>query len=106
MADPDIQWEGDSGSTYEYWIYEIGASFKDKPGNYIYAMETETNRWRPIYIGQTERLADRLAGHEKKKCALENGATHVHAHVNIGGEEARRAEETDLIHRWNSVCND
>lgn len=106
MSKPDIHWEGESGRRYGYWIREIGTSFKDKPGNYIYAKETEPNRWRPIYIGQTGSLADRLADHEKEECALENGATHIHAHVNTGGEQARQAEETDLIRRWNTACND
>ncbi|MBI2862614.1 MAG: hypothetical protein HYX89_07330 [Chloroflexi bacterium] len=61
MADPDIKWEGASGKAYGYWIHLIGTEFKDEPGNYIYAKETEPNRWGPVYVGQTSSLAERLA---------------------------------------------
>jgi hypothetical protein len=105
MADPDIHWKGGSGSTYGYWIHPIGTSFKDEPGNYIYAKETEPRRWRPIYIGQTSSLGDRLANHEREACAKRNGATHIHAHTTSGGETRRLSEEADLIEEWNPVCN-
>lgn len=105
MANPDIKWEGKSGSTYGYWIYPLGKDFNDQPGNYIYAKQTEPGRWRPLYIGQTSSLKDRLADHEKEACATRNGATHIHAHVNSGGEAARRTEESDLIEKWSPVCN-
>lgn len=105
MSTPDIHWDGKSGQKYGYWIHEIGSSFKDEPGNYVYAKETEPRRWQPIYIGQTSSLADRLADHEKEACARRNGATHVHAHTTPGGETARRNEEADLIAKWNPACN-
>ena len=104
MATPDIEWEGKSGKGYGYWIYPIGTSFKDQPGNYIYAKEVQRGRWRPLYVGQTSSLATRLADHEKEACATRSGATHVHAHVS-GGETKRRQEEVDLIRKWTPVCN-
>jgi len=102
---PTIQWTGESGNTYKYWIHPIGAPFKDAAGNYIFAKETEANRWRPIYIGQTGSLRDRLTSHEKEECARKNGATHIHAHTNDKGEQARLDEETDLVRKWNPACN-
>ncbi len=105
MAEPDIKWQGASGATYGYWIYKIGTKFKDELGNYIYAKEVEPRQWRPLYIGQTSSLAERLADHEKEACAERNGATHVHAHTTAGGEVKRRAEETDLIRKWAPDCN-
>lgn len=39
MSEPEIHWQGQSGRTYGYWIHKIGTSFKDSPGNYIYAKE-------------------------------------------------------------------
>lgn len=105
MANPDIYWEGKSGKTYGYWIHPIGTAFKDEPGNYVFAKETQPRRWRPLYIGQTSSLRDRLADHEKEACAKRNGATHIHAHVNTAGEDARRVEESDLIQKWSPVCN-
>ena len=105
MAEPDMYWEGASGKKYGYWIYEIGTTFKDTPGNYIYAKETKPRYWRPVYIGQTSSLSDRLADHDKEACAKRNGATHIHAHTSSDSERDRRAEENDLIDKWDPVCN-
>ncbi|HLJ58976.1 MAG TPA: hypothetical protein VKZ50_04515 [bacterium] len=103
MADR-IDWEGASGKKYGYWIYLIGSDFKDQPGNYIYAKQTRPGWWAAIYIGQTSSLQDRLADHEREACAKRNGATHIHAHTS-GDENTRRAEENDLIEKWDPVCN-
>lgn len=105
MADtPTILWPGKSGIKYTYWIYKLGASFKDEGGNYIFAKETNPGSWTPVYIGQTDNLDKRLEDHEKYPCAIRNGATHIHAHLNSKKED-RLAEETDLIQGWNPVCN-
>ena len=77
----DIKWEGASGTTYDYWICPIGENLKDEPGNYIYAEETTPRSWRPVYIGQTSSLSERLDDHEKEACATRNSATHIHTHT-------------------------
>ena len=100
-----INWPGASGESYTYHISKRGASFKAAPGNYIFAKETSPGRWTPIYIGQTENLHDRLDGHNEEPCADRNGATHIHTHLNTAGKQARLAEETDLIQRWEPPCN-
>ncbi len=56
-------------------------------------------------MGQTSSLKERLADQEKEACAKNQGATHVHAHINSGVEAVRLAEESDLIRRWEPVCN-
>ena len=84
-----IKWRGASGQKYKYWIYLIGVNFKDEPGNYIYAKETEPRHWSPLYIGQASSLRDRLADHEKEACAVNNGAKHVHAHTSAKSENNR-----------------
>lgn len=100
-----IMWPGQSGRKYKYWIHPIGTSFKDEPGNYIFAKETKPGHWSPVYIGQTSSLDTRLANHEKEACAKRNGATHIHAHTN-SAESSRLSEEKDLIMRWEPPCND
>ncbi len=104
MSDPSITWQGQSGRTYGYWIHPLGTDFKDEPGNYLYAKETSPGRWQPVYVGQTSSLRDRLADHDKEACARQSGATHIHAHTS-GSEATRRAEEADLIARWQPACN-
>jgi len=106
MSEPQIYWEGKSSRKYGYWIHPIGASFKDAPGNYIYAKESSPGRWSPLYIGETSSLKDRLADHEREECATRNGATHVQAHTSSESESVRKVEESDLIVRWEPVCNE
>lgn len=100
-----IKWPGKSGTQYKYWIYDVGSEFTNEGGNYIWAKETRPGHFKPIYIGQTKALQDRFDNHHKFECAKRNGATHVHAHLNSSSEK-RLAEETDLIEKWNPVCND
>jgi len=101
-----IRWPGLSGKVYEYEIHIIGTSFKNEPGNYIFAKETTTGKWTPCYIGQTEDLNQRLGDHEKEACARRQGATHIHVHITQGGQSVRRAEEADLIRKWKPPCNE
>jgi len=102
---PTIDWPGQSGKQYRYWIFPIGTSFQEVGGNYIFAKQPSPGNWAPIYIGQTKNLAKRLENHEKESCALRNGATHIHAHTNES-EAARLAEESDLLARWATPCNE
>ena len=44
-----IDWTGQTGTKYRFWIHPIGTTFKAVPGNYIFARETEPNRYQPIY---------------------------------------------------------
>lgn len=101
---PTYRWNGASGNTYVYYVYPLGTHFVKRPGNYIYASHTG-NGWRALYIGQTGSLADRLSGHPEEECARRHGATHIHAHINDHGEQARRNEERDLIAQHGPPCN-
>ena len=98
-----ILWTGLSGKEYKYWIYPIGTSFEEKPGNYIFAKETNPHTWSPCYIGQTENLNQRLDNHEKEADAKRNGATHAHLTPDV--ETVRKTEEKDLIQKWKTPCN-
>lgn len=106
MPDYTIIWEGASGTGYKYWIYPFGTTFSAAPGNYIFAKETKPQTYAPIYIGQTGDLSERFDSHHKMSCIKQNGATHIHVHTSSGKEEERLAEETDLLRKWNTPCND
>jgi hypothetical protein len=103
--EPSIDWTGASGKKYRHWIYPLTTSFKAMPGSYIFAKEISPRRWSPVYIGETINLSERFDNHHRMACVKENGATHIHVHVNKGGQKARQAEEADLIKRWNPPCN-
>jgi len=106
MSEPlKINWTGQSGTTYPFWIYIRGTTFKEPcPGIYIHAKETKPHSWTPVYIGQTENINERLTNHEQKQCVDRNGATHIHIRI-ITDEAQRLAEEKDLIQKWKPACN-
>jgi excinuclease UvrABC nuclease subunit len=101
---PTINWPGQSGKQYKYWIYPRASDLKESPGNYVYAKETSPGKWSPVYIGQTDNLKERQSAKYKKECLDRNGATHIHAHLS-GDENSRLAEEADLIAKWQPDCN-
>ena len=105
MAEQTIMWLGKSGKEYKYWIHEMDTSFKDEPGNYLFAKQTSPGKWTPVYIGETESLKDRLSNHDKLPCVKRHGGTHIHAHTTPGGQKVRRDEEGDLIAKWDPPCN-
>lgn len=105
MSELIIQWPGKSGTQYKYWISPIDSTFKEEGGNYIFAKESRPGSWVPIYFGQARNLKERLGNHEKEPCAVRNGATHIHSHLNAT-EAARLAEESDLLARWSTPCNE
>lgn len=102
---PTINWPGASGRKYLYRIYPIGQAFKAVAGNYIFAKEIEYNLFQPVYVGETSDLSERFDYHHKKNCIQRNGATHIMAHANDGGETARRTEEADLVRYHSPACN-
>lgn len=101
-----INWPGQSGKEYPYEIYSLDAAFQALPGNYIYAGQAADGTWVPVYVAQTRDLHQRLEGHVRVEDAVQNGATHLHAHYCTAGQAARCTEERDLVLRWQPVCND
>jgi len=96
-------WIGKSGNSYEYHIHNLPPNFKSLPGNYIFAKLNANNKWVPVYIGETEDLSERFDDHHKMPCIKRKGATHIHAHLNQGGEVARRREESDLLDNYQNA---
>jgi excinuclease UvrABC nuclease subunit len=101
-----IKWRGESGKGYDYWAYPINTTFKDEPGNYIYAKRNPAGNWQAVYIGQTSSLSQRLASHEKERSIIyQGGATHIFAHLSTS-PLARRIEEADLIKHYRPPFNE
>jgi hypothetical protein len=104
---PMIYWKGKSGASYRYWILPIaiGRNLKPEPGNYIFAKETEPRVWDPVYVGETTNLSQRFDNHRHDEWISKSGATHIHAHVNVCGDQARHDEEADIRHFYNPTFN-
>jgi hypothetical protein len=105
MTEEAVMWAGASGKQYKYWVSDMDVSFKDQAGNYIFVKETSRSQWSAVYIGKALSLKKRLSGHEKLPCVKQYGGTHIHSHTNAGGEKVRKAEETDLLAKWDPPCN-
>lgn len=71
----------------------------------MFCKKNAAGKWTPQYFGQSKNLNNRLGNHEKEACAIANGATHIHAHLNEL-ESKRLAEERDLIQNFNPPCNE
>lgn len=94
------------GAGADYWVYPINTTFKDEPGNYIYAKRNSVGKWQAVYIGQTSSLSQRLASHEKEHSIIRSGgATHILAHLSTNAL-TRRMEESDLIRNYRPPFNE
>ena len=98
-------WHGQSGTAYEYQVRTSNQSPPPSGGNYIF-VRLENSTYYPLYIGETQNFAQRFQNHEKAACAQQNGTNQIHYHSHNGNAQTRRAEEQDLINRWNPPCND
>jgi len=95
MSEGKVNWQGKSGNTYSFEIFNIIFNFNpNQDGNYIFAKQTQTG-WDAVYIGEGD-LKTRTSDEQHSKCAIRKGATHIHAHLN-NNEKNRKAEETDLL---------
>jgi hypothetical protein len=100
-----IDWPGASGKVYRYWSADFTDSFKDEGGNYMFVKPSGPNAYLPIYIGQAVSLKSRLPNHDRLADARRAGATLIMAHTTPSGEQARLAEERDLIAKWAPALN-
>ncbi len=111
MSKPyEEKWVGASGKEYLYSAYSVGdhnieRSFENVPGNYIFAKKTVLGDFSPIYIGQSGNISERLDDHHKNSCIRRRGATHIFLHRN-DDENARLAEESDLLGNSDPPCNE
>lgn len=91
--------------THEFYVFQAGnVTWKQAPGVYIFAGLDSGGVWRPLYVGQTNSLADRLANHPKWPEASQLGATHIHARVEQYPAERLRVE-SELIAAYQPRLN-
>jgi hypothetical protein len=102
-----LDFPGQSGAAYRYWFLSDTTvqSIKAEGGNYAFVERLANGNYVPLYFGQADDLRARIPGHERLPDAVRAGATYVMAHTTPAGEQARLAEERDLIQRWNPTLN-
>lgn len=97
-------WSGASGAEYTYYVYSWPNTFNRGEANYIFCSVSSFNTWVPIYVGETGDLSERFDNHHAISCIRSHGASHIHVHLKAN-QAARLAEERDLIHGRNPICN-
>ena len=109
MADTTVNWTGESGKKYNFYIRKLPnrPPNKDERGNYIFC-KVSNGYYSPIYIGEG-KLQERYDAAIAEKCVNSKGATHYHVHLN-SDQAARKTEESDLIAgntqcEWPNGCN-
>lgn len=101
-----IDWPGQSGRLYRYFVVDLTQPIRAVPANYTFVRIDLESATAPLYFGETDDADDRLVpSHEKWAQAVALGMTHVMGHATQGGVLMRRAEEQDLIARWQPPLN-
>ncbi len=108
MISDTMIWSGNLGKEYKYFVYRYGHFFDRMPGNYVFTKIIEGGVWIPLFFGHTfdlyYDLNESLMVHPKIVQIVNEGVTHIHAHINESLRD-REEEAADLIGVWQPVCN-
>ena len=97
-------WFGKSEKPYEYQIFAMNTVFRDIGGNFIFCDRDVLGEWNPLYIGSSDNLFDLLCKEKLKRWIVQQGATHIHAHLRKD-ERQREVEKLDLVERFHPRLN-
>lgn len=106
-----ITFEGKSGQKYNFAIWPFNSNWSAVAAVYAVTHSkpsgSDGKTHDPIYIGETDNLAERLGSHHKADCFRKHNANQVCAHQESDGE-SREAIEADILANsgYNWVCND
>lgn len=99
MNNRKIKWGG-----YEFSIYIRDTNWSNIAGVYLFCTNSGNNKWKALYIGQTESLASRLPNHDRWDEAERLGATHIHVKA-VRDEKQRLAIEESLLGQYKPALN-
>ena len=99
---------GASGKNYDFEVYSTDTNFNNVGAVYIFSKRTVNQAGKGthdlLYIGETEKLGNRIANHEKWRFVRGYGVNAICVHVDTA-ENSRLAKETDLCRANNTPCN-
>lgn len=103
-----VLFTGESGEDYFFEIYPKDSTFPNISAVYIFVKRISNSSgkysYKPLYIGESSELGERIKNHNKEKCVEKNGYTHI-CILPIQKEKHRLEIESDLIHKWDTPCN-
>lgn len=105
----NVTFFGESGTEYQFTVYSADTEFNNIGAVYIFckvSIDDELNFILvPLYIGETGKLGDRIANHEKWDCVNREGCQFICVKA-ISRREVRLDVETDLRHKYTTPCNE
>ncbi len=105
---PIINWSGKS-RVYGFELHQIGVTYRERPGVYIFCKQALNGNWDAGYVGETDnfwrRLTSELTLHHRWQSIRTFGATHICSLHVPGDKSLRFAIETDLRQSLNPPCN-
>ena len=96
MTDETCTWNGGSGATYLFYIYERPPNVPGWTGNYIYARLSDEKLWAPVYIGHGDLSVCGENDAALMACIDGKGATHLHMRLSTM-EAEHAAVHADLL---------
>jgi hypothetical protein len=97
---------GASGAEYFYTFYNFAETrWRRDPANYAFTYRDEAGAWQIAYVGETANLFQRMRAHGQWEAAKALGCEHVLVKLSDGGQRERRAEERDLIAKYQPRLN-
>ena len=71
-----VTFTGASGEKYNFTAYTTDTVFIAAGAVYIFT-KLENQSYIPLYIGQTDNLAERIPNHEKWSCVIQYGVNSI-----------------------------
>ena len=102
MTDEYCSWNGASGATYIFYIYQRPPNVPSRLGNYIYARLTSEKLWVPVYIGHGDLAVCSENDAALIACIDAKGATHLHMRLSLM-ETERLGVHGDLLSSYKNT---
>ncbi len=103
-----VTFVGESGTSYTFDVYTADTEFNDVSAVYIFTKRTLSGEiWRHarLYIGEAERMGERIKNHEKWPCVNRHGCNCICVLL-VSSSDRRLDIETDLRRGNDTPCND
>lgn len=103
-----VVFRGVSGKDYTFDVHDLNGQLGEAAAIYV-VTHAYSNGGKimhaPIYVGQTDNLRQRFAGHHKQACFNSKNANRLCVIKEVNAT-ARTNAETDLINGIKPICND
>lgn len=100
----DVSFLGASRAVYKFRVYTLDRTFRDIGAVYLFSCTNAKGQHQPLYIGQTDKLGNRIQNHNKWPRLRQNGVECICVRVD-DDERSRISTTADLTAYYNPPCN-